>query len=69
MRVHEATTEKKGAGKPYEQSQAGTCTQRDPPPKHNFQVELEDLIAIPNIAARLKVLAKTDRKMGPNKNA
>ena len=32
-------------------------------------MELEELIAIPNIAARLKVLAKTDKKMGPNKNA
>jgi len=31
-------------------------------------VELKELIAIPNIAARLKVPAKTDRKMGPNKN-
>jgi len=56
MRVHEATTEKNGAGK-------------DPPPKHNFRVELKDLIAIPNIASKLKVPTKTDRKMGPNKNA
>ncbi|XP_068504387.1 uncharacterized protein [Phaseolus vulgaris] len=48
MRVHEATTEKKGAGKPYEKSQAGTRRQRDPLPKHNFQVELKELIAIPN---------------------
>jgi len=31
-------------------------------------VELKELIAIPSIAAKLKV-AKTDRKMGPNKNA
>jgi len=69
MRVHEVTTEKKGAGKPYDQSQAGTHTRRDPPPKHNFRVELKELIAIPNISTRLKVPAKTDRKMGPNKNA
>ena len=27
------------------------------------------MIAIPNIATKLKVPAKTDRKMGPNKNA
>jgi len=32
-------------------------------------VELKELIIIPNIAVRLKVLAKTDKKMGPNKNA
>jgi len=42
---------------------------RDPPPKHNFRVELRELITIPNIAARLKMPPKTDRKMGPNKNA
>jgi len=69
MRVHEATTEKNGVEKPYEQSKAGTRTQRDPLPKHNFWVELKELITIPNIATRLKVPAKTDRKMGPNKNA
>jgi len=71
MRVHEATIEKKGAGnqQPYEKPQAGTPTRRDPPPKHNFRVELEELIAILNIAARLKMPPKTDRKMGPNKNA
>jgi len=32
-------------------------------------VELKELIVIPNIAARLKVPANIDRKMGPNKNA
>ena len=37
--------------------------------KHNLLLELKELIAIPNIAARLKVPAKIDRKMGPNKNA
>jgi len=69
MRVHEATTGKKGVGKPYKQSQAGTRTRRDPPLKHNFRIELKELIAIPNLAARLKVPAKTDKKRGPNKNA
>jgi len=69
MRVHEATIEKKGSGKkqPYEKPQTGTHTWRDPPPKHNFRVELKELIAIPNIAARLKIPPKTDKKMGPNK--
>jgi len=71
MRVHEATTEKKGLGKQqaYERPQTGARTQRDPPPKHNFCVELKELIVIPNITARLKVLPKTDKKMGPNKSA
>ena len=32
-------------------------------------MELKELIAISNISARLKVPAKTERKMGPNKNA
>jgi len=32
-------------------------------------VELKELIAISNIAAKLKVLAKTDIRMWPNKNA
>jgi len=69
MRVHEAIVEKKGAEKPYERAQRGARTQRDPPPKHNFRVKLKKLIVIPNIAEKLKVLAKTDRKMGPNNNA
>jgi len=71
MRVHEATTEKKGSGKqqPYERPQTRARTRRDPPPKHNFRVELKELIAIPNIAARLKVHPKTDKKIGPNKSA
>ena len=38
------------------------------PPRHNFVVELKDLIAIPNIAERLKVPPKTDKKLGLNKN-
>jgi len=68
MRVHEATTEKKSAGKPYKQSQARMRTRRDLLLKHNFRIELKELLVIPNIAARLKVPAKSDRKMGPNKN-
>jgi len=32
-------------------------------------VELKELIVIPNIAARLKVPAKTDRKIRPYKKA
>jgi len=70
MRVHEATTEKKGAGRqqPYKKPKTGTRTRRVPPPKHNFRVELKELIAIPNIAARLKMPPKIDKKMGPKKS-
>jgi len=39
------------------------------PPRHEFMVELKDLIAIPNIAEKLKVPPKTDKRLGPNKNA
>jgi len=71
MRVHEAKIEKKGSGKqqPYEKPQTRARTRGDPPPKHNFRVELKELIVIPNIATRLKVPPKTDKKLGPNKNA
>ena len=30
------------------------------PPRHNFLVELKELIIVPNIAKRLKMPAKTD---------
>jgi len=32
-------------------------------------VELKDLIVVPNITERLKIPAKSDKKLGPNKNA
>jgi len=73
MRVHEATTEKKDSGKqqPFETRKPHTRgrTRGDAPPKHNFRVELKELIAIPNIAARLKTPPKTEKKLGPSKNA
>jgi len=36
MRVHEATTEKKGAEKPYERAHVGARARSDSPSKHNF---------------------------------
>jgi len=65
------TTKKKGSGKQqsYEKPQTRARTRGDSPSKHNFRVELKELIAIPNITARLKVPPKTDKKSGPNKNA
>ena len=37
--------------------------------RHNFQVELKDMIAVPNIAKRLKMPTKTDKMLGPHKEA
>ena len=73
LRVHEATTEKKTPTKqqPYQPRKPQTRghARENVPPRHDFIVELKDLIAIPNIAERLKMPAKSDKKLGPNKNA
>jgi len=73
MRVHEITTKKRAPAKqqPYEPRKPQTRgrTREDVPPRHNFLVELKDLIVVPNIAERLKMLANTDKRLGPNKNA
>jgi len=73
MRVHEATTKKRAPVKqqPYEprKPQTSGCTRENVPPRHNFLVEFKELIVVPNIAERLKMLAKTDKRLGPNKNA
>jgi len=73
MRVHEATMEKRAPVKqqPYEPRKPHTRgrARENVPPRHNFVVELNDLIDIPNIAERLKRPTKTDKKLGPNKNA
>ena len=39
------------------------------PPRHEFVVELKDLIVIPNVVERLKAPPKTDKRLDPNKNA
>ncbi|XP_068474811.1 uncharacterized protein [Phaseolus vulgaris] len=39
------------------------------PIRHNFVVELKDLIAVPNIADRLRPPVKTDKVLGPHKNS
>jgi len=76
MRVHEATTEKRAPvklqprrGPQRSSNQARGRARENVPPRHNFLVELKDLIVVPNIAERLKMVVKTDRKLGPNKNA
>ena len=63
------TTVKKGTGKSYEKSRDEARTRREPPPRNDFRDELKELIAIPNIATRLKVPHKRDKRMGPNKDA
>jgi len=39
------------------------------PLRHNFVVELKDLIAVPNIADRLRPQVKTDKVLRPHKDA
>ena len=72
-KVHEATTEKKTPAKQQlyqpRKPQTRGRERKNVPPTHDFVVELKDLIAIPNVAERLKVPSKTDKKLGPNKNA
>ena len=73
LRVHEATTEMKTLVKqqPYQPKKPNARGRggENVPPRHDFVVELKDLIAIPNVAERLKVPPKTDKRLGPNKNA
>ncbi|XP_068461853.1 uncharacterized protein [Phaseolus vulgaris] len=73
MRGHETTTKKKTPVKhqPYEarKPQTRARTREDASPMHTFLVELKELIVIPNIAERLKIPAKADKRLGPSKNA
>ena len=73
LRVHDATTEMKTLMKkqPYQprKPNARGRVRDNVPPRHNFMVELKDMIAIPNIAEKLKVPPKIDKRLGPNKNA
>ena len=71
LRVHETTTEMKAPLKkqPYRRPNTRGRGRDNTPPRHDFIMELKDLIVIPNIAERLKVPPKIDKKLGPNKNA
>ena len=71
LRVHEVTTKMKAPIKqqPYQRPNTRGRGRDNVPPRHDFIVELKDLIDIPNIAERLKVPPKTDKNLGPNKNA
>jgi len=72
MRVHEATKEKKAPGKqrPYEtrKPQTRVRTKEGAPTRHSFQMDLKELISIPNMADRLKSPTKTDKRLWPSKD-
>ena len=72
-RVNEATTGKRGQDRrrPYEvrKPQARGRAKGNKSVRHNFMVELKDLIVVPNIADRLRALVKTDKVLGPHKDA
>jgi len=72
-RVNEVATGRRGQERkrPYEarKPQARGRSGKNRPVRHNFVVELKDLIVVPNIADRLRVPAKTDKVLGPHKDA
>ncbi|XP_068503889.1 uncharacterized protein [Phaseolus vulgaris] len=60
------------ARKPQPRGPAGgdrPARERARPTRYNFVVELKDLIAVPNIAERLRRTAKTDNVFGPRKDS
>ncbi|XP_068497488.1 uncharacterized protein [Phaseolus vulgaris] len=75
VRVHQAAMERKHldrkrAYEPRRTQPRGRAEERregNRPPRHNFVMELKDLIAVPNIADRLRPPAKSDRMLGPHK--
>ena len=73
MRVLEATTESKapGAQPSYEvrKPQTRGRTRENTPLRHNFWVDLKELIAIPDVASRLKPPPKTNKRLGLRKTA
>jgi len=54
---------------PYQRPNTRGRGRDNAPPRHDFIVELKDLIAISNIEERLKVPPKADKNLGSNKNA
>ncbi|XP_068477209.1 uncharacterized protein [Phaseolus vulgaris] len=71
-RVNEAATGRKSQDRkrPYEvrRPQARGRAEGNRPLRHNFVVELKDLIAVPNIADRLRPPVKTEKVLGPHKD-
>ncbi|XP_068503752.1 uncharacterized protein [Phaseolus vulgaris] len=76
-RVHEAATKRKNQDRkrPYEarrtqpKGRAEGRSEGNRPLRHNFVVELKDLIVVPNIADRLRPLVKSDKVLGPHKDS
>ena len=76
-RVHEAATGRKDQERkrPYEargtqpRGRAEGRREGNWPLRHNFVVELKDLIVVPNIADRLRPPVKTDKVLGPHKES
>ena len=79
-RVHEAATRRKSQEKrrPYEarrpqpKGQAegnGPAREGNRPLRHNFVVELKDLIVVPNIVDRLRPPVKSDKVLEPHKES
>jgi len=80
VRVNETTTGRKkpDGRRPYETRKPQPrgpaegnrpARERARPARYDFVVELKDLIAVPNIAERLRRPAKTDKVLGPRKDS
>jgi len=71
--VNEATTGKRRQDRkrPYEamKPQTRKRAKGNRPVRHDFVVELKDLIVVPNIADRLWAPVKTNKVLGPHKDA
>jgi len=76
-RVHKATTERKNQDRrrAYEtrrtqpKGRSEGRREGNRPLRHNFVVELKDLIVVPNIAERLRPPVKSDKVLGPHKES
>ena len=79
-RVNEVATGRKGqeSKRPYEARRPQTrgriegnrsAREGNRPLRHNFVVELKDVIVVPNIADRLRPPVKIDKVLGPHKDA
>jgi len=74
-RVHEAATKRKNqdrkrtyeARRTQPRGRAEGRREGNIPLRHNFVVELKDLIVVPNIADRLRPPVKSDKVLGPHK--
>jgi len=72
MRVHETAMEKTSPHRhaPYEpkKHQTRARAKKGKPCRHKFRVNLNKLIAIPDVANKLKPPPKSDKRLGPRKD-